>query len=178
MANQNILNYYGSKLDLKVDYSELYDFEISKTQDDFDAQVLDFTTPITYSGLTIDSSCLTTGLTTPFEVLVNEPYTGGTCDFKVRRRTEKGWTLDFVFSGDTADTTFYFLGVEDDLIDTNYADNNLFFTFTSDNRINWAAFHYSGFCQTTGYTETYYVASGQTEPLCLNGTSSDFNISN
>jgi len=176
MANQNILNYYGSKLDLKVDYSELYDFEISKTQDDFDAQVLDFTTPITYSGLTIDSSCLTTGLTTPFQVLVNEPYTGGTCDFTVRRRTEKGWTLDFVFSGNTTGTTFYFLGLEDDLIDTNYADNNLFFSFTSDNRIHWAAYHYSGFCQTSGYSETYYVASGQTEPLCLNGTSSDFNI--
>ena len=176
MANQNILNYYGSKLDLKVDYSELYDFELSKTQDDFDAQVLDFTTPITYSGLTIDSSCLTTGLTTPFQVLVNEPYTGGTCDFTVRRRTEKGWTLDFVFSGNTTGTTFYFLGLEDDLIDTNYADNNLFFSFTSDNRIHWAAYHYSGFCQTSGYSETYYVASGQTEPLCLNGTSSDFNI--
>ena len=56
--------------------------------------------------------------------MVNEPYTGGTCDFTVRRRTEKGWTLDFVFSGNTTGTTFYFLGLEDDLIDTNYADNN------------------------------------------------------
>jgi hypothetical protein len=49
MANQNILSFYGSKLDLKVDYSELYDFELTKVQDNFNAQVLDFTTPITLS---------------------------------------------------------------------------------------------------------------------------------
>jgi len=54
MANQNILNFYGSKLDLKVDYSELYDFELTNVQDDFDSQVLDFTTPINYLSLVID----------------------------------------------------------------------------------------------------------------------------
>ena len=176
MANQNILSFYGSKLDLKVDYSELYDFELTKVQDDFNAQVLDFTTPITYTGLTIDSSCLT-GLTTPFQVVVNEPYTGGTCDFTVRRRTEKGWTLDFVFSGNTTGSTFYYLGIENDTTDENYADNNLTFSFTPDNRINWTAYHYSGYCNPdTGYTETYYTASGQTEPLCFDGISSDFNV--
>ena len=31
-------------------------------------------------------------------------------DSDIRRRTEKGWTLDFVFSGNTTGTTFYFLG--------------------------------------------------------------------
>ena len=176
MTNQNILSFYGSKLDLKVDYSELYDFELTKVQDDFNSQVLDFTTPITYTGLTIDSSCLT-GLTTPFSVIVNESYTGGTCDFTVRRRTEKGWTLDFVFSGITTGSTFYYLGIENDLTNPNYADNNLTFSFTPDNRITWNAYHYSGYCNPdTGYTETYYTASGQTEPLCLNGISSDFNI--
>ena len=176
MANQNILSFYGSKLDLKVDYSELYDFELTKVQDDFDSKVLDFTTPITYTGLTIDSSCLT-GLTTPFQVVVNEPYTGGTCDFIVRRRTEKGWTLDFVFSGVTTGSTFYYLGIQNDTTDKNYADNNLTFSFTSDNKINWNAYHYSGYCNPdTGYTETYYTASGQTEPLCTQGISSDFNI--
>jgi hypothetical protein len=177
MANQNILSFYGSKLDLKVDYSELYDFELTNVQDDFDSQVLDFTTPISYTGLTIDSSCLT-GVTTPyFEVNVNEPYTGGTCDFTVRRRTEKGWTLDYVFSGTVSGSTFYYLGIKDDLTDPNYADNNLTFSFTSDNRIKWTAYHYSGYCNPdTGYTETYYTASGQTEPLCSNGISEDFNI--
>ena len=54
MANQNILSFYGSKLDLKVDYSELYDFELTNVQDDFDSQVLDFTTPINYTSLVID----------------------------------------------------------------------------------------------------------------------------
>jgi len=176
MANQNILSFYGSKLDLKVDYSELYDFELTNVQDDFNSQVLDFTTPISYTGLTIDSSCLT-GLTTPFQVIVNEPFTGDTCDFTVRRRTEKGWTLDFVFSGITTGSTFYYLGIENDMIDADYADNNLTFSFTPDNRITWNAYHYSGYCNPdTGYTETYYTASGQTEPLCTNGISSDFNI--
>ena len=177
MANQNILSFYGSKLDLKVDYSELYDFELTNVQDDFNSQVLDFTTPITYTGLTIDSSCLT-GVTNPyFEVNVNEPYTGSTCDFTIRRRTEKGWTLDYVFSGTVSGSTFYYLGIKDDLTDPNYADNNLTFSFTSDNRIKWTSYHYSGYCNPdTGYTETYYTASGETEPLCSNGISDDFNI--
>ena len=36
MNRQNILNFYGSRLELKLDSSELYDFELSKTQGDYD----------------------------------------------------------------------------------------------------------------------------------------------
>jgi hypothetical protein len=176
MANQNILRFYGSKLDLRVDYSELYDYELSKVQMDYNEEVLDFDTEITYTGLTIDSSCLT-GLTLPWEVEVNTIYTGDTCDFTVRRRTEKGWTLDFVFNGETTGTTFYYLGIKDDLLDGNYADNNLTFSFTNNNEIKWESYHYSGLCNPdSGYTESYYTLTGKTPELCTNGIYNDFNI--
>jgi len=176
MANQNILRFYGSKLDLKVDYSELYDFELSKVQMDYNEEVLDFDTEITYTGLTIDSSCLT-GLTSPWEVEVNTRYTGGTCNFKVRRRTEKGWTLDLVFGSLVTGTTFYYLGIKNDLDDGNYADNNLTFSFTNNKKIKWESYHYSGSCNPdSGYTESYYTLTGNTPELCTNGIYDDFNI--
>jgi hypothetical protein len=54
MNTQNILKFYGSKLDLKLDSSELYDFELEKTNIDYNTDVLDLTNEITYTGLTID----------------------------------------------------------------------------------------------------------------------------
>jgi len=36
MNTQNILKYYGSKLDVKLDHSEFYDYQISKTELDYD----------------------------------------------------------------------------------------------------------------------------------------------
>ena len=54
MANQNILNFYGSKLDLKLDSSELYDYQLTKNDVDYNTDVLDLTNEITYTGLTID----------------------------------------------------------------------------------------------------------------------------
>jgi len=56
MNRQNILNFYGSKLDLKLDSSELYDFELGKTTVDYNTDVLDLTNEITYTGLTIDAN--------------------------------------------------------------------------------------------------------------------------
>ena len=176
MANQNILSFYGTKLDLRVDYSELYDFEPSKVQSDYNEEVLDFSNEIVYTGLTIDSSCLET-FTTPWEININSRYTGDTCDFTVKRRTEKGWTLDFVFNGDINNSIFYYWGIKDEELDKNYADNNLTFSFTDDKRIKWESYHYSGNCNTvSGYTESYYTSSGMTPTLCENGISSDFNI--
>jgi hypothetical protein len=176
MANQNILSFYGTKLDLRVDYSELYDFELSKVQTDYNEEVLDFLNEITYTGLTIDSSCLN-NLTTPWEIDINSPYTGNSCNFTVKRRTENGWTLDFVFNGDINESIFYYWGIKNDLRDKNYADNNLTFSFTDDKRIKWHSYHYSDNCDTvSGYTESYYMSSGMTPTLCENGISSDFNI--
>ena len=182
MNRQNILNYYGSKLDLKLDSSELYDYQLTTNEVDYDTDVLDLTTPITYSALTIDTSCLSVDLNDqkPWVVSINTRYTGDTCDFTVRRRTEKGWTLDFVFNRDevawSGGTIFYYLGVDGDSVQTNYLDNNLSFQFTNDGRIKWVAYHYSGYCDLTGFTETNYLANGQTPVLCVTGDTTDFNL--
>jgi hypothetical protein len=182
MNRQNILNYYGSKLDLKLDSSELYDYQLTTNEVDYDTDVLDLTTPITYSALTIDSSCLTTPLNDqkPWVVPVDSRYTGDTCDFTVRRRTEKGWTLDFVFNRNSVNwsggTIFYYIGVDGDTTYTNYLDNNLSFQFTNDGRVKWVAYHYSGYCALTGYTETHSLLYGQTPVLCVTGNTSDFNL--
>jgi hypothetical protein len=182
MNRQNILNYYGSKLDLKLDSSELYDYQLTTNEVDYDTDVLDLSTPITYSALTIDSSCLTTNLNDqkPWVVPVDSRYTGDTCDFTVRRRTEKGWTLDFIFNRDEVNwsggTVFYYVGVDGDNIYTNYLDNNLSFQFTNDGRVKWVAYHYSGYCALTGYTETHSLLNGQTPVLCVTGDTSDFNL--
>jgi hypothetical protein len=176
MANQNILGFYGTKLDLKLDYSELYDFELSKIQGDYDSDVLDLTNPITYSGLTVDSDCRTT-FTTPWTININESYVVDDCDIFLRKRTEKGWTLDFVFNGTTTGSTFYYWGIKNETDFHNLGDNNLSFGFTNDRRITWSAFRYSGHCDTiSGYTENFYLSTGQTPTLCTNGISNDFNV--
>ena len=102
-------------------------------------------------------------------------------DSDIRRRTEKGWTLDFVFDrndiGWSGGTTFYYWGISGETNQSYYADNNLSFKFTNDGRIKWNSFRYSGNCDSTsGYTESYYISSGQTPVLCSGGTSSDFNV--
>ena len=187
MNRQNILNYYGSKLDLKLDSSELYDYQLTTNEVDYDTDVLDLSTSITYSALTIDSSCLTTPLNDqkPWVVPVDSRYTGDTCDFTVKRRTEKGWTLDFVFNRNevawSGGTIFYYLGVDGEYTNyisnySNYLDNNLSFQFTNDGRVKWVAYHYSGYCDLTGYTETRSYLNGQTPVLCVTGDTTDFNL--
>lgn len=287
MNSQNILKYYGSRLDLQLDSSEYYDYEISKTQDDYDELVLDLNTPITYTALTINTTSLQNtdcvrdtislieydntvndagyvylGLTWTLQysaftstlgnsdtILQNDVYTyrlnGNThylinngynnalsnpyslqisglgassyaciakleddnkccpqdgipeakpwayqinhgagvdsCSYKVKRRTEKGWTIDLVLnrnnSGWSSGRTIYYLGVRGESDLRNYADNNLSFSFTNDGRIQWRAIRYSGICTTdSGYSETFYTSSGQTPVLCTSGTSNDFNV--
>jgi len=99
----------------------------------------------------------------------------------IQRRPEEGRTLDFVFNknGETGwtESVFYYEGVRDEYEPENYGDNNLSFAFTSDGRIKWTSYRYSGYCDTvSGYTPIYYVETGQTVPLCPNGTLDDFNI--
>jgi hypothetical protein len=102
------------------------------------------------------------------------------CDPIIKRRTEKGWTLDFIFNRESLPWSlggvFYYIGVrgEDDI--RNYADNNLSFRFTADKKIKWNSFHYSGYCGTNGYGEDFYLASGETPQLCVNDENKDFNI--
>lgn len=182
MSSQNILNFYGSKLDLKIDSSELYDYEISKVVDDYNTDVLDLTRQIQYSTLKIDSNCLDDSLNNikPWEIEINTGYTHDyTCDFTIKRRTEKGWTLNFIFNKENLSWsnggTFYYWGIKDEIDPLNFLDNNLSFSFTSDGRILWKSFRYSGICDSS-YIESAYLSSGQTPTLCTGGTISDFNI--
>jgi hypothetical protein len=106
---------------------------------------------------------------------------GNDCNPIIQRRTEKGWTLDFVFNREdlpwSLGKVFYYLGTRGDSGISDYADNNLSFSFTSDRRIQWRAVHYSGACSDDGvYGQSYYIASGQTPQLCIDGTSEDFEI--
>jgi hypothetical protein len=183
MNSQNILRYWGQRLKLRLDTSEFYDYELGTTEIDFNTDVLDFTTEINYESLKIDSDCLDVDLNDikPWEIEINTQYTGNTCDFLVRKRTEYGWTLDFVFNKEniqwSGGSTFYYWGIKDESEEKNYLDNNLSFSFTGDGRIKWESYHKSGYCQTnSGYTEINYIASGQTNILCSGGTSNDFNV--
>ena len=100
----------------------------------------------------------------------------------MRRRTEKGWTLDFIFNreslGWSSGNIFYYLGILGDTNSTNnYLDNNLSFRFTSDGKVKWVAHHYSGSCDSSsGYVESNYIATGETPPLCVTDNTKDFNL--
>jgi cell division septation protein DedD len=102
------------------------------------------------------------------------------CDPIIGRRTEKGWTLDFIFNRNSnpwwLGSVFYYLGVRGEDNPNNYADNNLSFQFTSDRRIKWIAHHYSGVCDTNGYEDGFYITSGQTPQLCVTDATKDFNV--
>lgn len=105
----------------------------------------------------------------------------GNCNDLILRRPEKGWTLDFIFNRDnlawSSGGVFYYYGVRGSNSTSHYSDNNLSFQFTSDRRIKWVVHHYSGYCNTdSGYTESYYVSTGQTPQLCTTGSTDDFNI--
>ena len=165
MNTQNILKYYGSKLDIKLDGSEFYDYELSSIPNDYNTDVLNIDVPIIYTSMTINE---TSTAFSPYTVTVP--------------RTEKGWTIDLIFNRNGLPwwlgEVFYYLGVINDDNPENYADNNLSFGFTEDGCITWEAIHYSGACDPiSGYTESYYIASGQTPQLCSNGLHDNFNIS-
>ncbi len=184
MNTQNILKYYGSKLDIKLDHSEFYDLELGGVNNDYNADLLDLSSSITYNSLTIDSDCLTGNTVNengPWVIDVGINYTGDTCDFTVRNRTELGWTIDFVFNKDGQDwsggKTFYFLGVQNEPHPPHYYDNNLVFRFTSDGKIEWESVRYSGYCDSnSGYTETFYTDTDQTNIIPTGITSNDFNV--
>ena len=96
----------------------------------------------------------------------------------IRKRTEKGWTLDFVFNRDGIDwsggTTFYYWGISGETEQENYADNNLSFSFTDDGRVLWESIHYKKL--SCDDNPIYYTATGQTSVMCSGGTSNDFNL--
>lgn len=183
MNMQNILKFYESKIDVKLDHSEYYDYQLSKNQGNYDEDLLNLTTPVTYTGLTIDSNCFSGSVEnfTPIEFLIETGTTISGCTIDIRKRTEKGWTLDFIFNRNSnpwiSGSTFYYWGIKDETNPLYYLDNNLSFSFTDDGSIMWKSVHYSGYCETTsGYTETDYISSGKTPTLCTTGLTDNFNI--
>lgn len=183
MNTQNILKYYGSKIDIVLDKSDFNDYELN-FDNDHDLQIIDYDKLITYSGLTIDSNCVT-GTTLndikPWSFDINVTYSGYTCEHIVRNRTEIGWTLDFVFNRENVDIisggTFYYLGIIGTIEDNLYVDNNLSFRFNDEGGITWEAYRYSGYCDNiSGYTDQNYVSSGKTISLCDDDISNDFNV--
>ena len=56
MNSQNILKFYGSKLDIKLDSSEFYDYEITKNDADYNIDVLNLSRPIIYETLKINDT--------------------------------------------------------------------------------------------------------------------------
>lgn len=102
----------------------------------------------------------------------------------LERRTEKGWTTNFVFNKEdlpwSSGSVFYYWGIANETEPMNYLDNNLSFKFTNQGEIKWTAVHYSGDCNpTSGYTTSSYTVSGKTDnldSLCPSGLATDFNV--
>jgi hypothetical protein len=168
MNTQNILGFYGYKLDLQLDSSEFYDFELSK--DDYIDGSL--TNILSYDPVL--SSDFTNNIDVPYQVGIDQ-------NSDIKRRNELGWTANFVFNRNnlpwSSGSVFYYWGITNETTASNYLDNNLSFQFTDEGEVSWYSYHYSGLCDSTsGYTTTSYVASGKTDTLCSNGTNDDFTI--
>jgi hypothetical protein len=121
-------------------------------------------------------------ISNPLVYDINEPITVGEDDVIIRPRTEKGWTLDFVFNRMDSPTTvmpwisgstFYYWGISGETNPSYYIDNNLSFSFTDLGEIQWEVIRYSSYCDDIPTGKKY---SGKTDPLCSGGTSGDFNI--
>lgn len=166
MNGQNILNFYGSKVDVKLDNSEYYDYQLSKVYNDFDISLLDFNNDIIYPSLVFSGASIMEKTENPNQI---------------QQRTEKGWTLDFIFNRDghpwVSGCTFYYLGVPDEVELNSFVDNNLSFSFTNDGRLKWETVRYSGYTDcVSGFTNHYYLSSGQTTLLPITGDTENFNI--
>lgn len=181
MNTQNILKYYGSKLDVKLDHSEFYDLELCGVNNDYDANLLDFSTPYLHDSLIIDSRCITGGTINtikPWILNIGENYTGYTCDFTIRRRTELGWTADFIFNRNNLDwnlgNDFFYWG--GDVFHPTLHDY-LKLSFSPTGRIVYECNRLSGYCHTvSGFTYSAVTETGQTEILPSGKTSEDFQI--
>lgn len=183
MDTQNI-NKISFNIDVALDSSEFYDYHLNQNYNDYYTDILDLTKEIAYSSLVFDSNCITGSTfdsTKPLKLELNVPYTGGTCNYTPIRRTEKGWTIDFVFNRNGLDWisggTFYFLGVLNSTNPYDYADNSLSFNFSAIGTLDYNVYRYSGYCDTvSGYTESFYTDNQGSGPLCSLGTSNDFEI--
>lgn len=132
---------------------------------------------ILYSGCCSQSSHLNTR---PWAYQFSHGNSDNLCEPLLQQRTEKGWTLDFVFNREgldwNQDNIFYYFGVRGEYNEPEYADNNLTFGFTDDGKVFWEAIRYSGTCINNNYNENFFIERGETPILCANAITEDFNI--
>jgi len=109
----------------------------------------------------------------PLTNILDKTITINDCDFIVRPRTEKGWSIDIVFNTNNNiwvdNSIFYYWGISGATGSTEYLDNNLSFSFTSDNKIKWKTYKYID-------ENTQKIFSDKTESICSGITTDDFNI--
>lgn len=191
ILNNDVYTYIG--LTGETHYFTIYEFYSGSTIS-IDPLLTGVTETEIINGFTSDViSCVNiltgiTGTCCPTEVVLNNlPWVYQTnhgvgdynCSPYIQRRPHLGFTLDFVFNRNGlpwTDNVFFYEGVRDEYDMMNYLDNNLSFSFTSDGRIKWNSLRYTGYCESNTAVETYYMSSGQTVPLCISGTTDDFNI--
>jgi hypothetical protein len=58
MNSQDILQYWGSKMDVRLDSSEYHDYELAKNEGDFNRSVLNFNKEINYGELRVNTTML------------------------------------------------------------------------------------------------------------------------
>jgi len=154
MNRQNILNFYVTKLDLKVDSSELYDFELLKDTN-YNTDVLDLSTPIVYTSLKIDNyltdmACVKNRITLVEDdindLLYPYPYSG------------LSMTLPY-----SSFVSYFGTGFTYTILDSNR------FKFTLVNS-ETHYFKISGYNQ-TGYTSS--ILTGYTESVLISGFTSN-----
>lgn len=125
--------------------------------------------------MTNQFSCFNNNLSglLPLQNIIDNVITINDCDFIIRPRTEKGWTVDLVFNANgyswSGDSVFYYLGITDETLPENYIDNNLSFWLTSDRKIKWKTYKY--------ITDTQNkIITDSTVDLCSGATTDYFNI--
>lgn len=82
----------------------------------------------------------------PLRNIIDDVITINDCDFIIRPRTEKGWTIDLTFNANdyswSGDSLFYYLGINNEFLPENFIDNNLSFWLTSDRKIKWKTYKF------------------------------------
>jgi hypothetical protein len=165
MNNQNILTYYGSKLDIKIDGSEYYDYELGKNSLDYNTDVLNLNSQINYTDWKWENTQSPSNY--PFRCLIDSVQEPN----YIKRRPENGWTIEMVFNIPTGKTwndgnVFYYWGISNETNENNYADNNLSFRFNNDRTITWNTIRYRGVCNLESWEHIFYKDSDTTPPIC------------
>jgi hypothetical protein len=125
--------------------------------------------------MTNQFSCFNNNLSglLPLQNIIDNVITINGCDFIIRPRTEKGWTVDLVFNGNgfnwSENSIFYYLGINDESLPENYIDNNLSFWLTSDRKIKWKTYKFISETQNK-------LMMDETVSICSGITTDFFNV--